>query len=549
MTPDNQALQHADAPPGMRRSRTLLTVVLIVSLLASFVLRSLAQRRHDAILPQPRSASRFSGMNSFALGLVLGGLRGPLVMMLWSSIENQKTDKNLEDIDTKIELIRMLQPEFDSVHIYQSWNKAYNLSVMMANYQNKYATILDALDYLRRVDVERPDNVNTLVSTAEIYLNKLGNSTEKQFYIARVREQTLPKRGAAKAQRGQPGWRASGHATWLDEKGMLLPELLTPRSALGGSVVPGAAEGYNGAELQYLAAYNTPEMGGFPYGLSPLGIAYNYYKRAAIIQTTTGRKHLYMTDTVIDSRVGVSLKMWAEEEWERGRRFEHQLLGIAVPRDTGDKGHMELTTAAVPLNAPLADRSEKGRQWLGEALFAYRRSGDVGRHAIAEYERHAQAMAHSITLEVYASHVEHALALSYLVEADRAYLAALAAQAGFEPPATVRTEPLPALLKTAADNYEKAITQYYRIILRYYVENDVAAAVYPRFYPQITDPTTAKNAMAKVDNKLFPAVFAATREFLEQNKREDPYTGDNQEYQAYIQRATLRLNQLKQFKQ
>ena len=62
-------------------------------------------------------------MNSYALALMLGGLRGPLVMMLWTSSETQKQDKNLEDFDTKVELIRLLQPEFDSVHIFQVWNK------------------------------------------------------------------------------------------------------------------------------------------------------------------------------------------------------------------------------------------------------------------------------------------------------------------------------------------------------------------------------------------------------------------------------------------
>ena len=31
-----------------------------------------------------------------ALALLLGGLRGPLVMLLWSNSESQKMDKNLE---------------------------------------------------------------------------------------------------------------------------------------------------------------------------------------------------------------------------------------------------------------------------------------------------------------------------------------------------------------------------------------------------------------------------------------------------------------------
>jgi energy-coupling factor transporter ATP-binding protein EcfA2 len=65
--------------------------------------------------------------------VVLGGLRGPLVMILWTSSEGQKAERELEDFDTKVEWIRLLQPEFDSVHIFQVWNKAYNISVQMAS--------------------------------------------------------------------------------------------------------------------------------------------------------------------------------------------------------------------------------------------------------------------------------------------------------------------------------------------------------------------------------------------------------------------------------
>ena len=83
-------------------------------------------------------------MDSFALGLMLGGLHGPLVMFLWINTENQKQDQDLQDLDTKLELIRLLQPDFDPVIIYQIWNKAFNLSVQVSDVRNKYAVILDA---------------------------------------------------------------------------------------------------------------------------------------------------------------------------------------------------------------------------------------------------------------------------------------------------------------------------------------------------------------------------------------------------------------------
>ena len=142
-------------------------------------------QRQSIDVERRRSAKRLAGMDTFALGLILGGLRGPLVMFLWTSIESQKTEKNLENIDTKIELVRMLQPEFASVHIFQIWNKAYNLSVQVASLPNKYSMILSALDYAHNVDAEQRDNLNILVAIAEVYFQKLGGSPARRITTSR----------------------------------------------------------------------------------------------------------------------------------------------------------------------------------------------------------------------------------------------------------------------------------------------------------------------------------------------------------------------------
>src|SRR5687768_13049344 len=151
-----------------RRARigSVVVVVLVGLVLATVTRQFAAQRRGATALA---AATPLSRMNSYALALLLGGLRGPLVMFLWPSSEGQKSEKNLEDFDTKVEWIRLLQAEFDTVHIFQIWNKAYNISVLMANPANKYATILDALDYAQQVDAERPNNINILSAIAGIY--------------------------------------------------------------------------------------------------------------------------------------------------------------------------------------------------------------------------------------------------------------------------------------------------------------------------------------------------------------------------------------------
>jgi hypothetical protein len=182
-------------PTFRRRGRAAVVGALVVSLLASAGTRLLSDSSREKNIPhggEAAAGTSLSSMNSFALGLLLGGLRGPLVMFLWTQSESQKTDKNLEGVDSQIEWIRLLQPEFDTVHIFQIWNKAYNISVQMASLANKYSVILDALDYAHSVDRAKPDDINILTAMAQIYFDKLGNSTEKLYYRRRVRTESLP---------------------------------------------------------------------------------------------------------------------------------------------------------------------------------------------------------------------------------------------------------------------------------------------------------------------------------------------------------------------
>src|SRR5918993_2140828 len=181
--------------PSRGRSAILLTILL--ALVASGVFQQWAYSFRDRAVNanRPRGAaapSRLANLDSFSLALLLGGLRGPLVMFLWTSSETQKSEKDLESFDTQVEMIRLLQPEFASVHLFQMWNKAYNVSVQMASLANKYASILDAIQYGELTDRSNPDDLNIIMTIGTLYSDKLGNSAEKDYYRKRVRTETLP---------------------------------------------------------------------------------------------------------------------------------------------------------------------------------------------------------------------------------------------------------------------------------------------------------------------------------------------------------------------
>jgi hypothetical protein len=496
---------------GMHRSggRAAIVAVMVIALVAAGFTRQLAERQRGTAGPQQaQTGSNLSKMNSFALALLLGGLRGPLVMILWTSSEAQKSEKNLEDFDTKVEWIRMLQPEFDTVHIFQIWNKAYNISVQMASNANKYITILDAIEYAKSVDAERPNNINILYQMGSVYFDKLGGASEKQYYRKRVREETLPHKTDAKISRGDPGWRPLTMDPMLDAKGMILPQYLAvkyPRPA----DLPADSDWNDGSELQYLARYQP-----FTYGITPQALGFNYFKRSQVLQEVGKQRHAQVSDLVIDSRPGLSLRMWGEEELERGRNIELAAFGKEIPTERVDK---ELPTADVALATPPSAKD------VQEALFSYGLAAKIEEDSLRAYQIHLAKYA--INRSTYEFHVEHIKGLIPLGQADHDYLAAQLATG----PERDR------LIASATENYRKAMRQAQYMILRYHIDDELV----PKLFPEGVTRMTAE----KIPQEKYSEILAKNQEMLK-HAPFDQYAEDRTEYERYAKRAETRLQQL-----
>lgn len=501
------------------QSRIPIIVVLVVSLVFSVVARQMAvgyRTRGTANLNAAASGTATLGsFDSYALALLLGGLRGPLVMVLWPSAESQKSERNLQDFDTKVEWIRLLQPEFDSVHIFQIWNKAYNISVQMASISNKYSTILDALNYATAVDAERPNNINVIMAKAQVWFDKLGNSQEKVYYRARVRQETQA--------RNEPEFRRNTKVVGslkldplLDAGGNVLPGWVTPK---GGAAATASLslDAPDGSELQYLKAFEP-----FPDGLSPLTIGYNHYKRAQALQTYGKQRHLQLSELVIDSRPALALKSWAEEEWERGRRFEAQAFEEKVPT-SAERIDIEAVTASVlPTSTPPDLVAAQ------KAVYAYNRAGQVGQAALVEYSRHLSKYLQSVA--TYRSHQDTIEALILAAKADRDFLQGQMATG-------VERQRLHA---AARENYKLASERFALIAVRYYIDEEVLAQLLPpdisRFQLQ-PDP----------DRPEFLTRVAIQADRIQRNREGGPdqHLEDRAEYMQYLSRVNIRSAMLK----
>ena len=473
---DNTSSTSIAPPPNVLRARArkLTLLVMLGSFCATTLLQNITQSRHNVLVKNTGAEANISNLNSFSLALLLGGLRGPLVMMLWMSSESQKQDKDLDDFDSKIEMIRLLQPEFDSVHLFQMWNKAYNVSVQMANKSNKYVTILDGIEYGEQTAEQKKDNVNILSEINKMYFSKLGASQEKGYYVDRARHETLPdlkvtvpqdrmndfelamakanvdparsqvliararKNGSVvinklvydvlKSQFTGPGIEYSAAETspylngkrvrlntLVDIDGKILPKYLAPVDERFATD-PISGEKADGSTLQFLK-----QLEPFPYGVPPMAIGWNYGKRSQILRWAHNQKHIQISDMVIDNQPAVNLKWWTEAEWETGRLKELQAFDIKLrtARDVeAGRAAIELPCASLPLTTAIKDI-----QALKQAIYQYDLISKLAELTIIEFDRHQKRFANSeLQFVGYRDVVKCASLISL---ADRDYLMAM----------------------------------------------------------------------------------------------------------------------------
>lgn len=518
-------LDAKQAAPSFSRQRAKtrrgIIAIMIVSVLVAGVLRGLAidyQSKSSGLIGATGPRSTLGNMDSYALALLLGGLRGPLVMFLWTTSENEKGNRDLKDLDTKIEWIRLLQPEFDSVHIFQIWNKAYNISVMMASPANKYVTIMDAIKYAQKVDQEKPGDLNILNQEGSVYRGKLSatNLPESPFYIRQFREESMTdaNRKLAFPNDTREFHRLGLPAPLLDENNDLLAHLVTPRRAKPSGEIPGG-QWNDGSDLQYLAKYKH-----FPTGLPPQAMAYNYAKRAQVAQTSEGQQPLQLSPMVIDSEPAVMLKDWADEQSREAREYEGRAFGVAADSAAGAK----------VLGSLKPDQAITDNRALDFALYDYELSSRLAGDAQGEYHRHLSNPQYANRINVYQSHLADLASLSHLALADHDFLAATKATGPERRP----------LLINALTNYQKGLIQIERTILEFYTEREVFLD--PSFPPQVADSIR----LHRLPDDQVDSAFSLALQLIDKHKLAE-YDDDRVQYVDSLSRCRARIKTIAEF--
>ena len=582
----------------MKQGRPYIIALLVVSLLLAGISRRWAQHIRDNAIIDPLNAGggaattadtgNLVNMDSYALALLLGGLRGPLVMFLWSSSESQKSAHDLEDFDTKVEWIRLLQPEFDTVHLFQIWNKAYNVSAQMANLPNKYATILDAIDYADRMDRQRPDDINIIDSTANVYGEKLGGdqlpADEREYFYRRISQESQAPRDlvrvivpASQFETFLPAARAAGMdepeqaADADDQQGSLsivltnsladalekqfkplgvtftaLPKRrntsnetvrrnrLEPMLDENGNILPELLKPTHPRPAD-LAADQPWYYGSkleylsayqpFPYGITPDALGYDYYKRAQMLQIVAHEQHVQLTPYVVDSRPAVAMKAWGAEAAMDGRRAELRFFGMD---DHGPRLDLELRAPGAgdqTAAPPVSDPAAGPR-----ALYDYELASHLYRDDQNEIRYHLRRFPND--LGVFSSHIDDVVAFEAGFQADHDFLSGL-----------LDSSKRQADWQSASANYIKSRDECVQIILTYYVDSSMQQAAFPKDAQGVRLlPEEILRLPAARQREILQKVLDSADAFYK--TRPDDHGDERNEYMTYIKRCESRLQVL-----
>ena len=263
--------------------------------------------------------------------------------------------------------------------------------------------------------------------------NKLGNSSEKDYYRKRVRQETQAA-GRERIEAGGCRIPPDGacHRA-LDAKGELLP-------------------GYQSL-YSYLVSYQP-----FPYGLSPFAVAYNYYRIAQHLQNDEHQQHLQISPSVIDSRPAISLENWASEEMDDGRKLELQLFEQQLPSDP--QMLMDLQTAADPVSA-MINRSVN----IQHLIYCYDLAARLAMDASKAYEEHLANPDFNSNNFTYEWHSDHNISLAHLAAADGDYIQAVVSGGAKQRQ----------LLEKARKDYQQTIRDCRIAMFKWFTPDDVLA--------------------------------------------------------------------------
>ena len=176
--------------------RKIIYFVLIVVLLVPLYLISHpatlskgGQLDEGGMLAKMRTENSLSQANlgeidpaGASMSLATLGMRGVAANLLWSQAIKYKKTENWDGLKATLNQITKLQPNFESVWVFQAWNLSYNVSVEFDDYRHRYHWIKKGIRYL--IDGTRFNRMmpSLLHEVGWFFQHKIGRADEQRQY-------------------------------------------------------------------------------------------------------------------------------------------------------------------------------------------------------------------------------------------------------------------------------------------------------------------------------------------------------------------------------
>lgn len=117
-----------------------------------------------------------------AMNLVLLGMRGVAVNLLFSQFEKERDAKQWEEMRNTTESIVRLQPHFEKVWEMNGWNLAYNTSAEWDAVEDRYYYVKVGGLFMKRGVERNRKSTHLQYHVGKIYQQKIGSADEAKFY-------------------------------------------------------------------------------------------------------------------------------------------------------------------------------------------------------------------------------------------------------------------------------------------------------------------------------------------------------------------------------
>ena len=120
--------------------------------------------------------------SSAAMNLVLLGMRGVAVNMLWMDLDMQKDMKRWAEMQATTESIVRLQPHYEKVWDFNGWNLAYNTSAEWDAVPDRYYWVKQGAKFLKRGVERNKRSTELYYRTGKVIEHKVGYADESVDY-------------------------------------------------------------------------------------------------------------------------------------------------------------------------------------------------------------------------------------------------------------------------------------------------------------------------------------------------------------------------------